>query len=381
MKQNLHAKFLARYHFLTGLYSFIIILWKMRGDKKGEGSLGSSYEMLEFFRWLRKYGGKKFTERAKQNLKKGLPTERNVEKLKEVKRIIIHSSGFTAGNVKLLRLYHKIVNKWADIGYHFVIGNGVGGYSVDGQLEAGRDLNLQEAHAKGYNQNSIGICVISSKDFFLRTPPSSLQYLALENLLFFLCRRFNVPPQNIITHSSISPKKCPGPAFNLEFIKRKVVKRLKKWTWKKHLITYDIRRLLKVYRDEVLNNFDYFIKIWKIAGITRILVPSQWNLDNKKVVKEIVNLVSVLKENGFAAFLYFGPFGTERVDTLKKYPFLREWEQMNKKGDIISYGGLPFFCPNSPYLLDFKMPQLKHIINISKSDGVFLDIPWFLKDC
>lgn len=47
--------------------------------------------------------------------------------------------------------------KWQDIGYHNVVRR-------NGVLEHGRDLAISGAHAKGYNKDSIGICLIGGVD-------------------------------------------------------------------------------------------------------------------------------------------------------------------------------------------------------------------------
>lgn len=46
---------------------------------------------------------------------------------------------------------------WRDIGYHNIIVR-------CGSLQHGRDLAIPGAHAKGYNKNSIGICMIGGVD-------------------------------------------------------------------------------------------------------------------------------------------------------------------------------------------------------------------------
>lgn len=48
---------------------------------------------------------------------------------------------------------------WSDIGYHNVI-------KRDSSLEHGRDLSRQGAHVKGYNKNSIGICLVGGVDAY-----------------------------------------------------------------------------------------------------------------------------------------------------------------------------------------------------------------------
>lgn len=47
--------------------------------------------------------------------------------------------------------------KFLCIGYHFVI-------TTDGRIQRGRDLDVVGAHVKGYNHNSVGICLIGGID-------------------------------------------------------------------------------------------------------------------------------------------------------------------------------------------------------------------------
>lgn len=47
--------------------------------------------------------------------------------------------------------------KFICIGYHFVI-------KTDGTIQRGRDLDVVGAHVKGYNHNSVGICLIGGID-------------------------------------------------------------------------------------------------------------------------------------------------------------------------------------------------------------------------
>jgi N-acetyl-anhydromuramyl-L-alanine amidase AmpD len=70
-------------------------------------------------------------------------------------------------------------NGWSDIGYNFIIRR-------DGTIEAGRDKDndgdvMEEvgAHAKGFNHNSVGICLVGGKPRFNFTPEQlkSLDFL------------------------------------------------------------------------------------------------------------------------------------------------------------------------------------------------------------
>ena len=46
---------------------------------------------------------------------------------------------------------------WLDIGYHNVIRR-------NGALEHGRDISIPGAHAKGFNKNSVGVCIVGGVD-------------------------------------------------------------------------------------------------------------------------------------------------------------------------------------------------------------------------
>lgn len=51
-----------------------------------------------------------------------------------------------------IREWHK-AKGWQDIGYHYVI-------TRDGEKQFGRGESIAGAHARGYNSESIGICLV-----------------------------------------------------------------------------------------------------------------------------------------------------------------------------------------------------------------------------
>lgn len=57
--------------------------------------------------------------------------------------------------VKLIQSKHMDVFGWADIGFHFLVGG-------DGSIYQGRGWEIQGAHTKGYNQDSICIAFIGT---------------------------------------------------------------------------------------------------------------------------------------------------------------------------------------------------------------------------
>lgn len=77
--------------------------------------------------------------------------------MRKIVRHIIHCSDSTFGDVATIRRWH-VARGWKDVGYHFVI-------KPDGEIEVGRMLDEIGAHCKGYNETSIGTCLIGVAAF------------------------------------------------------------------------------------------------------------------------------------------------------------------------------------------------------------------------
>lgn len=94
---------------------------------------------------------------------------------------------------------------WLGIGYHFVI-------RQSGKVERGRSIDAAGAHARGYNHNSIGICLVGGVQEDDKTTPeqnySAEQYRALEALLHTLLD--DHPNAKVIGHCDVSVKACPS---------------------------------------------------------------------------------------------------------------------------------------------------------------------------
>ncbi len=138
--------------------------------------------------------------------------------------IVVHHSATNGGNAEAIRRYHKEVNKWDDIGYHFVI-------LRDGKVEAGRPENLVGAHARtgrSFNRNpfSVGICLIGNGQF------TNEQKKALAQLLAKLCKKYEIDSLSKEEKRGIQGhhEECPGPNLNLEEIKKKVAEQLRSQT-------------------------------------------------------------------------------------------------------------------------------------------------------
>jgi hypothetical protein len=136
--------------------------------------------------------------------------------------IVIHHSGSDAGSAASFDRYHRDVNRWDELGYHFVIGNGT--ETSDGYVEVGPRWQKQKwgAHCKTpgnhYNNHGVGICLVGD---FSRSKPSRAQLDSLDRLLRFLTERCHIPVNHIQGHGSITGRtECPGRQFPLASVKR-----------------------------------------------------------------------------------------------------------------------------------------------------------------
>ena len=145
----------------------------------------------------------------------------------KIENIIVHISDSAWGSVREIRKWH-LEKGWKDIAYHFVILNGwVKPDSffdeLNGSIECGRELdgdsfieaNEVGAHALGYNENSVGICLIGKT-------PTIEELDALKNLLLSLLRLFRLTPKAVLGHYETASGKAQGktcPNFDMEPIR------------------------------------------------------------------------------------------------------------------------------------------------------------------
>ena len=139
-----------------------------------------------------------------------------MEKLEKVEYIIVHHSRRTYDCHTFIKIRHRFLRGWEDTGYHLLIGNKICG---EGKISSGRSLEYQGAHAFGYNRNSIGVCVVGDYD---KNEPTLKQFSALIELLKDLCKKYNVPYDNVIGHNEIPGciKTCPGKNINMHDVRK-----------------------------------------------------------------------------------------------------------------------------------------------------------------
>lgn len=90
-----------------------------------------------------------------------------------------------------------------DVGYHFII-------KRDGTVEEGRPVDVVGSHVKGWNDKSIGVCLVGGIDdkakFAANFTPIQMQHL--KSLLVTLQAQY---PQAVLkAHHDVAPKACPS---------------------------------------------------------------------------------------------------------------------------------------------------------------------------
>lgn len=136
-------------------------------------------------------------------------------KKEDVEFIIIHHSNRIIDCPLFIKIRHKYLRGWDDTGYHFIIGNGI--FTKNGKIYKGRPTKFVGAHSYGYNQKSIGICLIGDLD---QTKPTFRQYRSLIRLIVILKKQF--PIKTILSHNETEGciKTCPGKLFDITRIRK-----------------------------------------------------------------------------------------------------------------------------------------------------------------
>lgn len=131
---------------------------------------------------------------------------------RSISEVFLHCSATPEGRevtADTIRDWHK-AKGWRDIGYHYVV-------RLDGTVEEGRSIHIDGAHARGHNQDSIGICIIGGvdKDLSPKDTRTEPQLYALHNLLFNLKNMY--PNAKVRGHNEVSNKACPSFDVQVEY--------------------------------------------------------------------------------------------------------------------------------------------------------------------
>tara|TARA_B110000977_G_C11026175_1_gene473249 strand:+ start:1174 stop:1605 length:432 start_codon:yes stop_codon:yes gene_type:complete len=125
--------------------------------------------------------------------------------MKKINKVIVHCTATPEGRhttVEDVRRWH-LDRGWSDIGYHYLV-------YLDGTVHEGRPMEIQGAHTKGQNKNSIGIAYVGGIDkvnFKAKDTRTEEQKEALVDMLEFF--KIANPEVTIHGHNEFASKACP----------------------------------------------------------------------------------------------------------------------------------------------------------------------------
>ena len=124
-------------------------------------------------------------------------------------KIIIHNTDSEDVPASTIHEWH-LERGWFGIGYHFVI-------RANGDIETGRRMNEIGAHARGENENSIGIALTGR---FEEHSPTQEQIESLVWLIRELRGKYG--NLQIMRHADVSNTLCPGSLFPWDELQNKL---------------------------------------------------------------------------------------------------------------------------------------------------------------
>ena len=135
------------------------------------------------------------------------------------KRIIVHHSltkDTTTVSWGAIRKYHEETLRWPGIGYHIGVELVRSGNELYYEALMGRMWNVQGAHTKGHNEDSLGICFVGNFDY---NKPPDAQLIAGARIISLWMKLYNIKIDDIYGHRDFSTKTCPGKLFNFKDLK------------------------------------------------------------------------------------------------------------------------------------------------------------------
>lgn len=202
-----------------------------------------------------------------------------IKPTRRIEKVFLHCSDSDVAkhdNIETIKEWH-LKRGFTDIGYHYVI-------LKDGSICIGRDIEKIPASQKGYNTNTIAICLTGSKKF------SKKQFESLKQLCEAIKQEYN----DKITfhgHCEVSNKSCPVFDYKkvLNLDKQGYIKLINLKTsmnWKKM-----ISKVAPNIGQALTNPVGF------LAEQATSYIKDALNLDNKASEKEVAKQVSALSKN------------------------------------------------------------------------------------
>ena len=132
-------------------------------------------------------------------------------KIKSVDYLVVHCSATKEDmdiGVADIRRWHR-QRGFLDVGYHYVIRR-------DGTIEKGREETVPGAHARGFNEKSLGVCLVGGVESDGETAEQNFtpqQYESLKSLLFDL--RDKYPGSQVLGHRDLPRVNKACPSFDM----------------------------------------------------------------------------------------------------------------------------------------------------------------------
>ena len=120
------------------------------------------------------------------------------------KGVLLHHAA-ASGSVEEIHAYHKNINGWAGIGYHFYV-------RKNGNIFRGRPENWLGGHASGFN-DWIGVC--AEGNFEQETMPAAQQQAIVQVVAYLLEKYGSIPVKG---HRDVAATACPGKRYPLAAI-------------------------------------------------------------------------------------------------------------------------------------------------------------------
>ena len=126
--------------------------------------------------------------------------------MREITKVIVHCAATPEGrDVKTeeIKRWHTEERGWSDIGYHWVV-------ELDGSINEGRSEDINGAHCRGHNSDSVGICYVGGSDSEgnPKDTRTEEQRDALVTLIKEILDRH--PDAEVFGHRDFSTKACPS---------------------------------------------------------------------------------------------------------------------------------------------------------------------------
>jgi len=121
--------------------------------------------------------------------------------------LILHHEAGSGSTAQDIHNYHKNVNGWSGIAYHYYV-------RKNGKIYRGRPEDMQGGHTLNWNQVSIGICFEGN---FENEQMYALQFAAGKELILDILKRY--PDIVILGHKDVNATACPGKNFPLDEFK------------------------------------------------------------------------------------------------------------------------------------------------------------------